>query len=1008
MSTKTRKRIWPVSMAAVIGVVVMLAVLVTVTLPAGTALAQPADPAAPMAVTGLSAAPADTSVALSWTAAVPGPFATSGHEVEYQAAGASSWVMMADGLAADATSYEVTGLTAGTSYNFRVRAVAGTQGQFEGPWAMVSAITTGGQPPVSSTDDGTACGSAADSCTKSSSSTGSGAPEIKLIIESMPGDMSVGSSIVLYLEDDFQEPDSIPTGSVYLVAEGSASNLGVSPHPSGETADIVSRQTGNGARVYVTSAPKLKNDGYFDTDKSDIAIRVLVPDMCTNATDECEGPNGLRMGQMVTVVFESDSGIKNPSEVKAGGYKTGYDLLSPTGDVKTKVPADTKLNNIFVNAEITLSDVDNKRGYELTVTGSGFNDGTTATAWVLGWKPSTAEWWDELDCTEMKAAVKGKTPAPVDTNTDGMGYCKLYNGLSSDLERKAVVDGLDTTKGYPEMGVCRVVINKGTAAGSGLVSSDDTVAVSFEVTVPTFSAGKNNYICMNDGEDRQSDTDVEDFHLEPSIRVVPSTVSSGDTVNVFAQDYPFSRESLTQLKLAGTDVFGTVENLRNQSLVNGSAAISFEVPGSINGAPLQGTVRLDARWGNPGSDGKCNADDDSSCTSKNSKITVTGSELTASITDVLPNETITITGNGFGTQTCIDVGNIQLDGVALQVDDESTFTCRDGDYKAVEVSNSGQFVATITMWPQDTSVGADNPTLISGTHTLDVEDSDGFVGSTKIMIAEPTISVVPDMVGPRDYVVITGTNWPIDNSDNSNSGLVTVVISDDANARTYSVYPDNVGRFTIEHRVSKDVAIPSTNQVKGSHSDVVKIGSFTVPSATVTVTPNQAQPGDTISLSATDMKPYAEADYVKVGGTAYNDPGANTDIDGNITIDDVLVPGLDPGTYSVIINVDGTVAIGELEVLAEDSAAGSGAELPGALEELGDSLVRVFHFNGVDKSWDFYDPRDEFAELNTLTTLVNGEPYWVLVSNGQEDVVLNNRARTLTCVGGDCWNQIVW
>ena len=222
------------------------------------------------------------------------------------------------------------------------------------------------------------------------------------------------------------------------------------------------------------------------------------------------------------------------------------------------------------------------------------------------------------------------------------------------------------------------------------------------------------------------------------------------------------------------------------------------------------------------------------------------------------------------------------------------------------------------------------------------------------------------------------------------------------------MYPDNIGRFSVEHRVSKDVAIPSTNQVKGSHSEVVKIGSFTVPAATVTVTPNQAQPGDTVSLSATDMKPYAEADYVKVGGTAYNDPGANTDIDGNITIGDVLVPGLDPGTYSVIINVDGTVAIGELEVLAEDSAAGSGAELPGALEELGDSLVRVFHFNGVDKSWDFYDPRPDFADLNTLTTVVNGEPYWVLVSDGQEDVVLNNRARTLTCVGGDCWNQIVW
>ena len=718
-------------------------------------------------------------------------------------------------------------------------------------------------------------------------------------------------------------------------------------------------------------------------------------------------PTGLRAGDTVTMVIQKSAGIKNPSE--AGSHSTGYAILDSTADVPSGPSGSgfMKANELKTVAKISLSDVDNKRGYELTVSGSGFNDGTTATAWVLGRKPTTAEWWNALDCAEMNALVDpDKAVADAEMGTSP---CTMYDGLDATAGgHKSIVDAADTTKGYAEMGVCRVVINKGTAAGDGLVDSDDTVAVTFDVTVPTFSAGKNNYICMNDGEDRQSDTDVEDFHLEPSIRVVPGTVSSGDTVNVFAQDYPFSGSLLTQLKLAGMDVTNAVANLRNQSLVNGSAAISFEVPGSVNDSPLQGTVRVDARWGTPGSDGECDVDSDSMCTSKDSKITVTGSELTASVTDVLPNETITITGNGFGSQTCVDLGNIQLDGVALQVDDESTFTCRDGDYKAVEVSNSGQFVATITIWPQDTSVGADNPTLISGTHTLDVEDSDGFVGSTKIMIAEPAISVVPDVVGPRDYVVITGTNWPIDNSDNSNSGLVTVVISDDTNARTYSVYPDNVGRFTIEHRVSKDVGIPSTNQVKGSHSDVVKIGSFTVPAATVTVTPNQAQPGDTISLSATDMKPYAEADYVKVGGTSYNDPGANTDIDGNITIGDVLVPGLDPGTYSVIINVDGTVAIGELEVLAEDSAAGAGAELPGALEELSDSLVRVFHFNDVDKSWDFFDPRDEFSELNTLTTLVNGEPYWVLVSDGQEDVVLNNKTRTLTCVGGDCWNQLVW
>ena len=594
-------------------------------------------------------------------------------------------------------------------------------------------------------------------------------------------------------------------------------------------------------------------------------------------------------------------------------------------------------------AKISLSDVDDKRGYELTITGSGFNNGTTASAYVL------------------KAAS-----APADCET-----------LVSD--------------------------SASTLIGSGLVGSDDKVTITAEVTVPSFGAGNVNQICMVDGENRYS-SDIDDFKLESSIRIVPNMVSSGDTVNVFAQDYPLDASGgFEELKLAGQVVYttGALNNailVRSTSLTDGSATATFDVPGSVGNKPLQGTVRVDATWGT---------------TTENTLITVAGSELTSSASDILPNESITISGNGYGSQSCIDVADIKLDNVAVQVDSESTISCDTdgdgrGDVDGVEVSNSGQFVATITLWPDDED--GTNPTLISGSHELIVEDSQGFIGSTRLTIAEPTISVLPDVVGPRDYVAISGENWPIDNTDNSNSGLVAIEISEGGRTRSYSVYADNTGRFSIEHRVSKDVAIPSTNQVKGNYSDgeIVKVGNFSVPAATVTVTPSSAQPGDQVSLSATDMPVYASADYVKIGGTVFNDPGANTDIDGNITIDGVLVPGLDPGTYSVVINVDGTVAIGELLVLAEDSAAGAGAELPGALEGLDDNLVRVFHFNDVDKSWDFFDPRDEFAELNTLATLVNGEPYWVLVSEGQENVVLNNRARTLTCVGGDCWNQLVW
>ena len=244
----------------------------------------------------------------------------------------------------------------------------------------------------------------------------------------------------------------------------------------------------------------------------------------------------------------------------------------------------------------------------------------------------------------------------------------------------------------------------------------------------------------------------------------------------------------------------------------------------------------------------------------------------------------------------------------------------------VEVSNSGQFVATVFLWPMDDTDSGTNPTLIAGTHELSVEDSSDYSASMNITIAEPTVSVTPDIAGPRDYITVTGENWPVDNPDNPLSVSVMINVQDlDNRGRSYPVYPDAVGRVTAEHRVHRDVAIPDTVQVRASYGDVVKIGSFAVPASTIEVTPGEGQPGDTITLSATNMPVYNEVDYIEVGGTRYDDPGVNTDRDGNVTVEDVLIPGLDPGVYSVIISVgdasNRTIAIGEVTVLAESSAA---------------------------------------------------------------------------------------
>ena len=460
MNHKTRKRFWPVSLATAIGVVVMLTVLAaTVWGPTPAQAQQPVNAPSNLTATVVS----DTQIDLAWN----GSLGASSYELQRKS-GTGAFATIASPTM---TSHMDTGLTASTTYTYQVR---GVNPSGNTAWSSEAMATT-----MAEDDTPLAEGMITFDIT-SDSSSGGGAPELKVVIDSLPNVLAVGSSIVLYLEDDYEEPETIPASSVYFVAT-----------PPTE-------KTGSGARVYTTIAPKIDTGAYFDGDKKDISIRVFIPDMCTSSTDDCQGPNGVDADQTLTMVIEDDSGIKNPTE--QGTHSVLIDILGPADSIPTA--ATTLARNDVLRAtdpstehtlptwaKISLSDVDNKRGYELTITGSGFNDGTTASAYVLQAGSAPA------DCAAIVA-----NPAS-------------------------------------------------TLIGSGLVGSDDKVVITADVTVPTFGAGNVNQICMVDGENRYS-SDIDDFELQPSIRVVPNMVSSGDTVNVFAQDYP-GGGGFMELKLAG-------------------------------------------------------------------------------------------------------------------------------------------------------------------------------------------------------------------------------------------------------------------------------------------------------------------------------------------------------------------------------------------------------------------------------------------------------------------------
>ncbi len=771
------------------------------------------------------------------------------------------------------------------------------------------ALPTPTPTPIPPVDDGI----------DNSSTSASAGVELKLTIGSLPEGAVAGASVELYLEDDFQVPDSIARDTVYFRATNPRTNA-----------------TNDGGRVYATDPIEIDDDDHYGGD-DDWSIRVFIPDM--NTGDDYDGFNGPAMGQTLTLVFTEAAGIKNPSE--AGTHSVGYAVLGPDDDANDG--PEVELGTVATVAKISLSDEDNDRGYELTVTGSGFNNGTSAAVHVLH-----------------------------DPNLDGV-----------------------PDDAMAEAALCSRIIQQGQRAGIATVGSDDKVAVTFEVTVPTFRAGDNNYICMVDGEGRSSHTDVEQFELQDSLRVVPASANAGDTINVFAQDFPVAGAALTELKIAGQVVWpqsAAGANYVPMSSIDaigadGSATLSFELPGSISNSALEGTVRIDAKWGETGED---------------SKITITGSQLTLSKAEVSANESVTIRGSGFGAGAgCLTSATIS-GAPLLLVSDDDIGNCQGID---VEVSSAGQFAATVAIW----SESGNNPALTSGTHTIEVKDDEGFTGSATIIIKEPTLMVTPDVAGPRDYVTISGENWPVENEDGGDIDEVKIDI--DGGRDDEDADPDASGRWSVTYRVAGDVVIPSTVPVKasyGSGSEIVKVGSFSVPAANLTVDPVRAVPGDSISLSATGFSLFESDITVKIGSLTVNVPAsAHTDGDGAIDGLEVLVPSLDPALYTVQMNVGDTVTIGELTVM-DDTAAGVPMMLPDALTDVGDNLEAVFYFNDATKSWQVFDPRPEWAELNSLEALVSGQAYWILVKETQDDVVLNGRLRSLTCSGDNCWNLEVW
>ena len=175
--------------------------------------------------------------------------------------------------------------------------------------------------------------------------------------------------------------------------------------------------------------------------------------------------------------------------------------------------------------------------------------------------------------------------------------------------------------------------------------------------------------------------------------------------------------------------------------------------------------------------------------------------------------------------------------------------------------------------------------------------------------------------------------------------------------------------------------------------------------AGIRLSQNFGPPGTTVTVVGHDFSSLSPVQSVQVDwiDVTPEDPAA-TDDQGQFRLD-IIIPGLDDGVHTIQVRVAG-IPIAIRFIIQGPSIGPLDTPAEYALQNLGDNLVRVFHFDPSYNAWRFYDP--QVPEVSTLNYFDHWECYWLLVKEPAE-VILGRQTRNLTCqTDGKCWNFIVW
>ena len=238
----------------------------------------------------------------------------------------------------------------------------------------------------------------------------------------------------------------------------------------------------------------------------------------------------------------------------------------------------------------------------------------------------------------------------------------------------------------------------------------------------------------------------------------------------------------------------------------------------------------------------------------------------------------------------------------------------------------------------------------------------------------------------NDDIAIGGVNLNSRINETLPAGTYTI------EATTYN--PGETGNFTLTIALGSNEGAAQVENETNEPND-----------AEVDLSSANGQPGSIVTVYGENFAPFVRLENVRVGSEQVTfTPATKTDSDGRLSFE-VKIPNSKLGTQPIEVTVGKTVATVAFTVTGLEVGPGEVVELGRGLESLEGNLVSVWHFNNNSKVWTFYS--QTLAEENSLAELITGQVYLLQVKSDIQ-MTLNKETRSLTCVGANCWNQIVW